>query len=451
MKILLVQSWLGRKGDLAIYPLGLAYLATVLEQRGHEIRVFDPNTADAPLEDTARVVKEYSPELVGLSFRNIDNQFRLKPFYYYHGMKKTLAVIRQACGTTPIVIGGAAFSILPDVFMERNPEIDLGLFLEGEESFPELVDNMGDPSRVKGIYYRNANGEVLFSGTRPLPDFKTVPYPRRHFLDLEKYKWGSIELVGVQTKRGCPLTCAYCVYPHLNGKIWRMRTPESVFEEIEYLHRDFGVKGITFADSVVNLPYDYSTRIFTLLKESKLDVNWLGYMHVRGVTKEYLQLCKDSGCTSVIFSPDGLSEGALNGLRKNIKPQEIRELKRLVDTDPAFRDLFVQWCFFVNPPGETLAGLLQTLWFFGSSKRFFRKRTRDTFINWIRMEPSSAVYQTALEEGVISPDTDLLPENVEQLAATFYSNPGTAWMDPMIMTLMRIPKIIRKYLGKLKR
>ncbi len=450
MKILLIQSWLGRSNDLRIYPIGLSYLATVLEDRGYEIQLYDPNTADQPLEATARVVREYAPDVVGISLRNLDNQLRIAPHYYYKGFQQTAAVVRQACGDRPIVVGGAGFSILPRLIMERNPAIDLGLDLEAEESFPELLENMDAPARVLGVYYRE-NNEVHYTGRRALPDFASMPYPKRHFLDLRPYMRDSIESVGVQSKRGCPLTCAYCVYPHLNGKRWRMRTPEHVLEEVEYLRSNYNIRRITFADSVVNLPYEYSTRIFTLLKEHCKGLEWLGYMHVQGVTREYLQLCVDSGCTSVIFSPDGLSRGALHGLQKNLTPEDIWKLKKIVDTDPAFTKLIVQWCFFINPPGETLAGLLQTLWFFFKSKRFFGKRTRDAFINWIRIEPFSAVYRQALEQGVITPETDLLPEDPALLAHTFYSGPNLRWADPLVMALLRAPKRVRRVLGKFRR
>lgn len=448
MKILLVQAWLGRSGDLLIYPLGLVYLATVLEDQGHELKIFDPNTAHSPMEETARVAREFSPDVVGVSCRNIDNLLRIAQFYYYKGFQQTVRTLHNACGDKPLIVGGAAFSILPNMMMERNPAIDFGLPLEAEESFPKLVEHLDDPSRVRGVYYRE-NGVLRFTGNRALPDFATLPIPKRHFLDLGPYMRDSLESVGIQTKRGCPMNCAYCVYPHLNGRRWRMRTPESVLEEIKYLHADFGVRRITFADSVVNLPYDYSTRIFALLKESHLDIEWFGYMHVRGITREYLHLCLDSGCKALMFSPDALSRVALKGLRKNITPEDIRALELLLDSDPAFARLKAEWCFFVNPPGENLSGLLRTLWFFLRSKRFFGKRNRRAFINWIRLEPFSAIYQTALEEGVITREIDLLPEDPALLSRTFYSAPHLSWCDPMIMALLRAPEYARRLVGRL--
>jgi anaerobic magnesium-protoporphyrin IX monomethyl ester cyclase len=452
MKILLIQAWLGRSGDLPIYPLGLVYLATILEAKGHEITMLDPSTDHTPLETIARTVKRFAPDAIGVSFRNIDNQLRIDPFYYYKGFQMTIGSIqdaqREVRRAAPVIVGGPAFSMVPRPVMDQNPRIDLGLTLEAEASFPELLENLAHPARVKGVYYRDEKGALCYTGDREFPDFKDLPIPRRHFLDMAPYKKGSMESVGIQTKRGCALTCSYCVYPQLNGRNWRLRTPENVLEEIDYLRTHFGVRGIAFADSVVNLPYDYSTRIFELLKESGLKIAWMGYMHVRGVTREYLELCMASGCKSLIFSPDGLSRQALKGLRKRIKPEEIASLKRLIDKEPHFRHLKIEWTFFINPPGETLSGLIQTLWFFLSSKRFLRKGNRNCFINWIRMEPSSAVYQAALREGVISPETKLLPEDASLLSETFYSAPGLSRFDPLILAMLRASKYGRGLLAK---
>ncbi len=447
MKILLVQAWLGKGRNLLVYPLGLAYLATVLEEAGHEVKMADPNVLDRPLEDTVRIVKAFSPHAVGISFRNIDNQLRIHPIYHYKGFQQTLEAIRPCCPSTPIIVGGPAFSMAPELIMERNPSIDLGVYLEAEESFPELLENLGGSTYPEGIYHRDATGGVCFSGKRHLPDFAALPIPRRHFLDPAPYMRDSLESMGIQTRRGCPLSCTYCVYPQLNGKHWRLRTPEHVMEEIDYLISTWGVRRITFADSVVNLPYDHSTRLFTLLKEKGKGLEWMGYMHVSGLTRDYLNLCLQSGCVSLIFSPDALSPGALKGLGKNIAPEDIRRLKNMVDQNAAFRKMRIEWTFFINPPGETLWGMLRTLWFYFSTKVSQGKRNRNCFINWIRLEPSSSVYRRALDEGVVKPDTDLLPEDAAGLSKTFYSAPGLSRLDPLIMALLRAPRKVRNWCG----
>jgi len=75
MRVLLIQSWLGPGFPLPIFPLGLAYVATALAAAGRECRIVDPNVESEPMEAVGAAIREFAPEVIGLSLRNIDNQF----------------------------------------------------------------------------------------------------------------------------------------------------------------------------------------------------------------------------------------------------------------------------------------------------------------------------------------------------------------------------------------
>ena len=83
MKVLFVQSYLRHNKYFPVYPLGLAYISTASYQKGHEVQIFDPNTAANPYDDLAKCILGFSPQVIGISLRNIDNQYRVAPFYYY--------------------------------------------------------------------------------------------------------------------------------------------------------------------------------------------------------------------------------------------------------------------------------------------------------------------------------------------------------------------------------
>ena len=123
-----------------------------------------------------------------------------------------------------MAVGGAGFSMFAKEIMERHQRLDFGLVLEAEESLPELLHNLEQPEQVAGIYFRTAD-EVRYTGDRLLPVFPSAPYPRRDFLDLQPYLQIPFSM-GVRTKRGCALKCAYCNYPFLNGQRFRLRTVE---------------------------------------------------------------------------------------------------------------------------------------------------------------------------------------------------------------------------------
>jgi hypothetical protein len=434
--VLLVQACLGEKNEFVTYPLGLAYVGSALARQGHEVRLYDPNVTDTPYEGLAHALREQQPEVVGVSLRNIDNQDRLHPVYYYLHFRATLAAIRRDRPAVPLIVGGPGFSMFAHTVMERNPEIDFGVYLEGEEAFPELLTRLSSPSSVKGIFHRH-DGQVLFTGARPFPDFSTLPFPRRDFLDLAPYRQHAFSM-GVQTKRGCPLNCAYCNYPHLNGRTCRSRSVESVMGELEYLAADLGIRTLTFADSVFNVPKDFAVRIMEEMALRKLDLRWSAYLHLRGVDAGFLRLAMASGCHDVLFSPDGYSRPALKGLQKNIAQEDIHRSMQVFLSDRVFDALIAGYCFFVSPPGETLRGFLETLWFFVRMRLRPRMRRFIIIRAWIRVEPETAVHRIAIERGIMDRRFDLLPETQGGVRKTFFVEPAVAGFDAVFAGVMGV-------------
>ncbi len=446
MRVLLVQSNLGDKRMMPVYPLGLAYIGTSLLEHGHETRIVDPNIAADPMRSLERELKDYCPDLVGISLRNIDNQARLNQFYSYKFFQHTLDKIRQWNGEIPIVVGGAGFSMFPKRIMQDNPALDFGVYLEGEDSFPGLLNNLNSPSTVNGIYHRK-DQNICFTGNAPLPDFRNLPFPRRDFHDIAPYLTYP-QSIGVQTKRGCPLKCAYCNYPFLNGKNWRLRTPEHICDELEYLLEEVGVNVICFADSILNLPYSHSVEIFEGIVQRGLPVKWYAYMSLKKITPDYIDLAIASGCRSMLFSPDAYSQEALDGMEKEISTEEIDKSLAMFSSqhNPKWRDLEVGYCFFLGGVGESVPGYLKAIWFFlkWSVIHIYNKNVFIIPPNWIRIEPETKVHQVALQEGVIAINTDLLPDSTKELAKTFYVAPKVKFIDDIVFRLLVVARILRR-------
>ena len=246
MKIALIQSYLGRR-EKPVYPLGLCYLASVIPEE-HEVVLIDPNIYKDPYVDMENQLKKFSPNLIGISLRNIDSTMRRDPFLYYKTLKPTLDIFKRIAPDAKIIIGGSGFSMFANEIMERHHDIHIGVFREGEETFPELINNLDNLDSVKGLFIRKGN-EVVYTGDRPLPEVKNFKSPRRDLLDLKPYL-DEIDTIGVLTKRGCTLKCAYCTYPYLNGTEIRARNAKDVVDEIEEIVNKYGVKDFIFVDPV---------------------------------------------------------------------------------------------------------------------------------------------------------------------------------------------------------
>ncbi|MBF0539581.1 MAG: cobalamin-dependent protein, partial [Nitrospirae bacterium] len=322
MKVLLVQSYLGgadkdEPPDRAIFPLSLACLKASLTR--HEVRVFDTNLHTEPHEGLRQLLRQFSPDVVGISIRNIDSTNKSESVFYYAYLKQTLDVIRATTTGARVVAGGAGFSIFARQIMEAEPRIDYGVLLEGELVLPMLLDNLNDPSVVPNVFYRR-DGQVCYSVNGSTPDFDALPLPERSGMAIERYGEGA---VGVETKRGCPLGCVYCVYGFLNGKRMRLRPHHRVVDDIQRLVEDFGVTQFTFVDSIFNVPLKHAEDICNELLRRKIAVKWSAWFSEKNLTRHFLELAVRAGCSNIIFSPDGFSDNCLRQLGKNITMRDI--------------------------------------------------------------------------------------------------------------------------------
>lgn len=429
MRILFVQSYLG-KNTRAIYPIGLVWVASCLT--GHTVRILDLNRCDVPFDELTSALSEFQPDVVGVSLRNIDNHNRVNTSYFYEEFRRVVKQVKEVAPTVHLVAGGAAFSMYIREIMERDPAIDFGVFLEGEETLPELLANLDNPQSVKGIYYRK-NGQVLFSGARKLPDFERIPRPKRELADMSGYPLKRLS-IGVQSKRGCPLDCSHCNYPFLSGKEVRVRPPKDVVDEIEAMVKEHGANEFMFVDPVFNVPKEHAEAICRELIRREIKVQWGAYLHIRNADEAFLVLAREAGCKDYMFSPDAAAVGALAALKKGITRKDIARTVRYFKQNPKLKDAFVYLGFFVSAPGENFIGLLKMLMFWTQLRWTLRGRGRP-FVHWIRIEPETDVHRIALEKGVLKPDTKLLPDTAADLNKVFYRQPSLKHLDFLLVAL----------------
>lgn len=423
MKVLLLQAYLGGS-EPPVFPIGLSCISASV--KGHELRVFDPNVAVDPVADLQRMLEGFRPEVIGISLRNIDSTNKRKVVFYYRYLKETLDIVKDSsCDKARIIIGGSGFSMFAQEIMRDEPRIDYGVYLEGERTFPALLEQLGQPGSVRGVFYREG-GKVIFTGPNTQADLNAAPLPDRTTIGVDPYI-GSTEAIGIETKRGCMLGCIYCIYGFLNGKNMRLKAPVRVVDEIEILVKEHGVKGFTFIDSVFNLPLRHAEEICREMSRRKLNVKWSAWFNEKGLTREFIELARDAGCKNVILSPDGFSDEILKKLGKNIVKEDILRCYAVLKN---IDGLEVSYNFFKNPPGQTVSAFLSLVNFCIKARREMGRRVHFEF-NSIRIEPHTALFKLALEEGMVK-------ENQNLLFPVYYSNRRTAYIDFLLNRVLGI-------------
>lgn len=396
MRILLVQSWLGRDQPPAI-PLGLASLAGSWSDR-HELRILDPNipsaTGVAPLELVDRGLRDFQPDLVGLSLRNVDTTQIDDRFSFLSALRAQLSLIDDTAPHTPVALGGAGFSLYAEPLFSSLSGTYSGVVGEAESTDPEALARTTGLLRGSGCFGR----------------------PVWELLDLEAYRLFQQNLaVGVEVSRGCARKCSYCAYPSLGGPTVRHRQHESVISDLEYLHEKGGIDHFFLVSSLLNSSVEYASGLCAAIRDSGLGITWEAYHTPDNLNLEYLELAKDSGCRGMSISPDGGTGRALLALSKGFEVSDVSRALSLIRQVGGIR---VSLNLFPIAPGTGWTGMLGSFirgWSWGRTCGPWLRRLR---FGLIRRLPS-----TRLADGV----DDLLPDSSEIPDACFLGREGIAF------------------------
>ncbi len=354
MKVLFINTNQERLPD-PIPPIGVTYVAAVAKQDGHECKLFDFNFHNKDFAAALKeFIKEFSPQVIGLSIRNVDNVAYPKVVTYVDGYQEIVKVCREEAPEVPIIVGGSAFSLFPEEFMLKL-NADYGVVGEGEEIFREILRSL-----EKGEVPKNPNPGLSNTPNIHYPTYLSRNfgeiYPAREIMDVSTYfkEGGSIN---IQTKRGCSLRCSYCNYPLLEGIQVRKRAPSDVVDEMEYCFKEYGVDYFFFVDNVFNLPNSHAKEICQKILERKLKVKWTAYVSPAKVSENLFATFKEAGCSSVDFGVDAASNIGLSSMDKIFTVKEIKNSAK--------------WChqygikfnhsLILGVPGETIESIEETI------------------------------------------------------------------------------------------
>ena len=372
-------------------PIGLAYIAAAVDEGRHETRVLDLMFSDDAAADAERAVRDFSPDLVGLSMRNLDNQSFVNPKWNLPGVREIAERVRRAAPDARIVCGGPAFSILPAECL-RYVGADAGIAGDAAEAFAALadrLDNGEDYTDVPGVVYRRADGEIVVSEGRFASEFHRAP--RLDLLDMRRYDRSGFG-VGVVTK----LARAY--YPTgdggFDGDDWRVRQPSEVVSEIAGLNARFGISKIFFIDSGFNIPLERAKKLCRAVIESGVEIRWNSYVRAGGGDLELARLMKRSGCSLALMAESGRGG---EGLRERLDGMDaLANVLRAADLPFSLNVGF-------GEPGETEESVGMKIALLDRAQPSFAALRLGT-----RILPKTPAARAALREGMIESESDLI-------------------------------------------
>ncbi|MFP4027657.1 MAG: lipid biosynthesis B12-binding/radical SAM protein [Candidatus Brocadiia bacterium] len=386
MKILLISANTA-KMPYPVYPLGLSIVAAAAREAGHQVQYFDFLQSDMSFSALEKTIEKESPDVIGISIRNIDNVNILREECYLEKVRRIVELLREI-SNAKIVLGGSAFSIMPEPIL-KTVGGDYGICGEGEQVFVRFLNEA-----EKGNY--PPTGTILSGDDYLGGDAMPSPYYEKDLL-ARYLESGSV--TPVQTKRGCPHNCLYCSYPALEGHKLRPRDPVQVVDDIEALQNEHEVSYVFFTDSVFNDSKGLFLEVVREMKKRGIRIPWSAFFNPANITPENVAEMKETGLRAAEVGSDAACDETLKGQRKPFTWADV------IRANDIFRDGGVSTAhyFMFGGPGETRETVkkgIENIKNLDCSAVF-------VFLG-IRILPRTELKEVAIRESLVSADNELL-------------------------------------------
>lgn len=330
-------------------PLGIAYLAAMLEQSGHDVSSLDPCPDNLSINEIVDWILLQHPDVLGIS--TLTHMSR-QAYNLASEAKRRMPVV-------PIVLGGAHCTTFPETVMSECPEIDVVMIGEAENRIVPVVEAMHRGKSlddIPGLIFRETKSRRIRStGAPPLQrDLDSLPFPARHLLDHSKYKpfpdqVRKTPVTNLIGSRGCPWRkCKFCFEGGKYMPRYRRRSPENVIKELIDV-RTQGFRGVAIWDDNFCVSEKWISRFCELFREHQLDLTWTCYGRVDQITEQMVYDISSAGCFSIYFGFESGNQSVLDAIQKGTTLDQAR--KAIAACRRA--KLEIRGSFILGMPGDT--------------------------------------------------------------------------------------------------
>ena len=320
-KVLLVQPNYSQQKKYTRYsispPLGLAYIAATLEKNGICVEILDANALNLSVQDVVRKVKEIQADIVGVSI-------------LMTGYKYGVEIARKIPKNILSVCGGAYPSSVPEQIIKDG--FDIAVKGRGEQPMLDLA--LGKKIEdIPGIYYQK-DKKINHNPPHAANNLKSdpLPLPARHLLinngvNLPYQLAGTMHFPWspIFTSIGCPYQCYYCSKQVFDR--FMPRSPEDIFNEIEFLVKQYQVKEIDVYDDCFNADANRAEKILDLIIESGLNIKlrFPNGIRANNVNELFIKKMKKAGCVEIAYGIESGNQGILDKIPKALLLEDVRK------------------------------------------------------------------------------------------------------------------------------
>ena len=355
MNVLLLNPKLQTWSPNVYPPLGLAYIASALEEDKHEVSIIDLN-AKRTL-DNGIIKSLVGVDVVGIT--GLITEFK--------EVMRLANLIKESKPEIKVILGGA-LATTHTKEMLANSKADCVVIGEGEFIIRELlqtIENNKDLGSVKGIAYRIGDNIAITSLPDPINELDRIKFPARHLLDMSRYTTHHFKSFGMKlpkinsttliSSRGCPYNCTFCM-KQVGGLKWRARSPQNIVNEIKQLHEIYGYDGFVFNDDTFVVNKKRVLEFCRLLNGLDFKVSWYCNGRVNLMDEEIIKAMRNSGCQGIAYGIESGNQDILNKIKKGIT---LEQIERVVELTKRY-GIHVTGYFMIGILGDTRETIKQT-------------------------------------------------------------------------------------------
>jgi len=392
------------------FPLGVAYLVSVLKKNSHEVTIFNQDIHHHSDEKLTYVLDNSDFDFVGIG--------TIAGYYSYKKLVGVCKAINQSSKRSKfkVILGGHMPSAEPEFFLKKTLA-DIVISGEAENTIVDIA-NLEQWNHIKGISYR-IDSECFTNSPRPLIDnLDSIPIPAYDMFPMSVYRLQRYPHIksnefsaSVVSGRGCSFHCTFC-YRISEGL--RIRHPQAVVDEIKYLQSRFGISYIDFADDLTMSSTAHAEIFCETFLKNNLNIHWRCEGRLNYVNKDVLKLMKKAGCVFINYGIESLDSQVLINIKKGLNRDIITKgIQTTLDAgiSPGLN-------FMWGNIGDTAETLNEEVDFLLKYDNGSQLRT----INFVIPFPGCELYSYAIEKGLIKDAEDFYENkhlNSDLLAVNF--------------------------------
>ncbi len=332
--------------------------------------------------------------------------------------------VKKYCHDLPIIWGGWHTSLFPKAPLEDEDCIDVTVQGQGEVTFSELVEAIsvnGDFKNIKGITYRNEQGQIIQNPGRILEDINLFPSVNYELINIEAYfKAKGHRQLDYISSTGCNFRCTFCSDPFVYNRKWTGKKPEKIVEEIKYWKKKYKITDVNFQDETFFTNPQRINKMARLFLESELNITWAATMRAdqgHRMSDDDFALCAKSGLRRVLIGVESGSQEMMDWLKKDIKLEYVLECAERCKK----YNISVIFPFIVGFPGETSESIDATIKLVKKLNSMHKNFTTPIF--YFKPYPGSALTYDVINNGY------QLPDSTQEWAKFDYIGSSGPWVS----------------------